>query len=92
MGSYMLKMFKNQKLYKIFISDIKNYNYGLNEAREKLKELPIEGLRKIGKTIIFSNYDGCNYASKLSELSYFENLDRWQKENYINQRLYVLCK
>lgn len=86
-------MFKNRnrKLFKEFVSGIREHKIGTKEAREKLKELPIEVVRNIGKEIIYSDYDGYNGSSKSCELAYFDNLDRWQKEFYIEQRLYKLC-
>lgn len=83
-------MFKNRKLFKDFISDVREHRYTTQEVREKLKELPIKVLRRIGQEIIYADYDGYNYSSKSSELAYFDNLDRWQKEFFIEQRLYKL--
>ena len=85
-------MFKNKKLFKQFVSDVREYKCGKKEARERLKELPIDVVRNIGKEIIYSDYDGYNNGSKSSELAYFDNLDRGQKEFFIEQRLYKLYK
>lgn len=83
-------MFKNRRLFKDFVSGIREHRYTTREAREKLKELPISVVRNIGKEIIYSDYDGYNDSSKSCELAYFDNLDRWQKEFFIEQRLYRL--
>lgn len=87
----MFRMFKNRKLFKEFVSDVREHRCGIAQARERLKELPIDVVRAIGKEIIFSDYDGYNYSSKNQSLCYFDSLDRWQKEFYIEQRLYKLC-
>lgn len=83
-------MFKNRNLFKDFVSGVREHRYTTREAREKLEELPIKVLRRIGKEIIYADYDGYNYSRKSCELSYFDNLDRWQKEFFIEQRLYKL--
>ena len=83
-------MFKNRKLFKDFVSGVREHRYTTQEVREKLKELPIKVLRRIGQEIIYADYDGYNYSSKSCELAYFDNLDRWQKEIFIEQRLYKL--
>ncbi len=88
----MFRIFKNKKLFKDFVSDIREHRCGIEEARTRLKELPIKVVRDIGKEVIFSDYDGFNYNSKHQSLCYFDNLDRWQKEFYIEQRLYKLCR
>ena len=86
----MFEVFKNRKLFKDFVSGIREHRYTTREAREKLKELPISVVRSVGKEIIYSDYDGYNDISKSCELAYFYNLDRWQKEFFIEQRLYKL--
>lgn len=83
-------MFKNRRLFKDFVSSVREHRYTTKQAKEKLKELPIQVVRAIGKEIIFSDYDGYNYVSKDREMCYFNNLDRWQKEFFIEQRLYKL--
>ena len=83
-------MFKNKKLFKEFVSDVREHKIGIREAREKLKELPIQVVREIGKEIIYKDYDGYNFSSVDSKMAYFDNLDRWQKEYFIEQRLYKL--
>lgn len=83
-------MFKNRKLFKHFISNVKEHKYTIKEVKEKLGELPIAVVRKIGKEIIYADYDGYNGSSKSCELAYFDNLSRWQKEFFIEQRLYKL--
>ena len=83
-------MFKNRKLFKDFVSGVRECRYTTQEVREKLKELPIKVLRRIGQEIIYADYDGYNYSSKSCELAYFDNLDRCQKEFFIEQRLYKL--
>lgn len=84
-------MFKNRRLFKNFIFGVKEHQYTTREAREKLKELPINVLRKIGKEVIYIDYDGYNYLDISCELAYFDNLNRSQKEFFIEQRLYKLC-
>ena len=86
----MFEVFKNRKLFKDFISGIREHRCTTIEARKKLKDLPISVVRNIGKEIIYSDYDGYNDNSKYCELVYFDNLDRWQKEFFIEQRLYKL--
>lgn len=86
----MFKLLKNKRLVKDFMFNIKEHKYTIKEAKEKLGELPIAIVRKIGKEIIYADYDGYNDSSKLCELAYFDNLDRWQKEFFIEQRLYKL--
>lgn len=83
-------MFKNRKLFKDFVSGVREHKYDIRDARERLKELPNKVVREIGKEIIFSDYDGYNYSAKSCELAHFDNLDRWQKEIYIIERLYKL--
>lgn len=83
-------MFKNRKLFKDFVSGVREHRYTTQEAREQLKNLPTKILRKIGQKIIYTGYGGYNYLSKSCEMAYFDNLNRWQKEFYIEQRLYKL--
>lgn len=83
-------MFKNRRLFKNFISGIKECQYTIQEVRQKLEELPIKVIRKIGKEIIYIDYDGYNYLDKSCELAYFDDLNRSQKEFFIEQRLYKL--
>ena len=83
-------MFKNRKLFKTFISDVKNNNLSMNDVSEKLSEFPIKVVRKIGREIIFSDYDGYNDSNISGTLSYFDNLTRSQKEFFIEQMLYKL--
>lgn len=83
-------MFKNRRLFENFISEVKEHRYTMRETRQQLKELPIKVLRKIGKEIIYIDYDGYNYSNKSCELAYFDNLNRNQKEFFIEQRLYKL--
>lgn len=91
-------MLKNRKLFKDFVSGVREHRYTTHEVREKLKELPIKVLRRIGKKIIYTDYDDYNYSIyddynyliKSCKLAYFDNLDRWQKEFFIEQRLYKL--
>lgn len=81
---------ENKKLLNEFIDGIKTNKYPIRERSQRLKALPIEVVREIGKKIIFSDCDGFNTVSKEAELSYFDNLDRWQKEYFIEQRFYKL--
>lgn len=83
-------MFKNRKLFKEFISGVRENRIGINEVREKLKELPIQVIRAIGKEIVYKDYDGYNFCSIDSKMAYFDNLDRCQKEFFIEERLYKL--
>ena len=83
-------MFKNRRLFRDFVSGIKERKYTTKEARDILKTLPIKVIRKIGKEIIYADFDGYNGTDKYCELCYFDNLDRWQKEYFIAQRLYKL--
>ena len=83
-------MFKNRRLFKDFVSGIREHRYTTREAREKLKELPIQVVRAIGKENIYKDYDGYNFCSVDSKMAYFDNLDKWQKEFFIEQRLYKL--
>lgn len=86
----MLGIFKNRRLFKEFVLDVKEHRCGIAQARERLKELPIDVVRAIGKEIIYKDYDGYNFGSVDSKMAYFDNLDRWQKEFFIEQRLYKL--
>lgn len=83
-------MLRNRKLFKKIICGIKNYNYTDKEIKELLEEVPIKVLRKIAKEIIYADHDGYNGNSKDSEICYFDSLSRWQKEFYIQERLYKL--
>ena len=83
-------MFKNRILFKDFISGIKEHRYTIREVRIILETLPIKVLRNIGKEIIYADFDGYNSNDKYCELCYFDNLDRQQKEFFIEQRLYKL--
>lgn len=86
----MFVIFKNRKIIKDFILNVREHKYGSKEAIAKLKEFPIEVVQNIGKEIIYADYDGYNGNSKSCELVYFNNLERWQKEFFIEQRLYKL--
>lgn len=57
-------MFKNRRLFINFISGVKEHLYTIREARQLLKEFPIKVLRKIGKEVIYIDYDGYNYSDK----------------------------
>ena len=83
-------MFKNRKLYKDFISGVKEFRYNLCDIRRILPELPIKVIRRIGKEIIYLDYDGYNQIDIDCKMAYFDNLDRWQKQFYIEQRLYKI--
>ena len=83
-------MFKSRRMYKDFVSGIKGNRYASKEVTALLNAMPIRTLRKIGKTIIYADYDGYNDNDKCSELAYFDNLDRWQKEFFVEQRLHKL--
>ena len=83
-------MFKNRRLFEDFVSGIREHRYTTREVEEKLKELPIQVVRAIGKEIIDKDYDGYNFCCIDSKMAYFDNLDRWQKEFFIKERLYKL--
>lgn len=83
-------MFQNQKLFKNFMILVKSNQSSIEEIMDLLHTLPNKVVRKIGKTMIYSDYDGYNELSKSSELAYFDNLDRFRKEHYIETRLYKL--
>ena len=85
-------MFKNRRLFKDFVHNVREHRYTTQEARENLKELPAKVLRRIGQEIIYADYDGYNYLSISCTLDYFDNLDRSQKESFIEERLYKLYK
>ena len=64
---------------------------GFVSYRDFLKSLSDKELHLLGKKIVWSNYDGYNYGSCNESQCYFNNLDRWQKEIYVNERRYMLC-
>lgn len=84
----MFNLFKNRKLYKEFVDYIKKYGYMSRNVRERINMLPAVVLRRVGKEIIYSDYDGYNLSAITNELAYFDNLDRSQKEFYVEQRSY----
>ena len=84
-------MFKNRKLFKDFVSGVKEHRYTRREVADILETLPIKVLRKIAKKIIYLDYDGHDDSTKYSYLVYFDSLDRWQKEFFIKERLHKLC-
>ena len=84
-------MFKNRKLFKDFISGVKQYRYTTKETSNILKTLPINVIRRIGKAIIYTDFDGYNENKKYCQLAYFDNLNRRGKELFIEERLYKLC-
>lgn len=83
-------MFKNRKLYKDFVLGIKEFRYNLCDVRRILPKLPIKVIRRIGKEIIYSDYDGYNCSDIDCRMAYFDNLNRRQKQFYIEQRLYKI--
>jgi len=83
-------MFKNRKLMKEFIENVRVGKYTISNAGDALEKLPIRVIRNIGKEIIYSNSDRYNKYEKGSELIWFDGLARWQKEHFIKQRLYDL--
>lgn len=83
-------MFRSTKVFKKFVADYRVGNLHPKEIGRILKTMPIKVLRRIGKEIIYSDYDGYNEVDKESEMAYFNNLDRWQKEFFIKERLYKL--
>lgn len=84
-------MFKNRRLFKDFVCGIKEHKYTTEEVKNILETLPNKVIRRIGKEIICSDFNGYNDCSICGELAWFDNLDRWQKELYIEKRLYKLC-
>lgn len=86
-----MNLFKSKKQRNI-LTMIKAGEFTLSEIKEMLSIMTIHDLRLIGKSIIYSDYDGYNGSSKYNELIYFDNLDRWQKEFFVDQRLYKIYK
>lgn len=84
-----MKIFSIRK-HRSVLSKIKNGEYTSFEIREILPTISINDIRSIGKAIIYADYDGYNSSSKYGEMLYFDNLDRWQKEIYVEQRLYKI--
>lgn len=64
---------------------------GFVSYRDFLKSLSDKELHLLGKKIVWSNYDGHNYGSCNESQCQFNNLNRWQKEIYVNERRYILC-
>lgn len=64
--------------------------YKFNSFEDFLKSLSNSELRELGKTVVYSNCDGYNLSDCESKMIYFDNLDRWQKEFFIDQRRYYL--
>ena len=83
-------MFREKRLFRKIICGIKNNDYTGKEIMELLHTIPIKVLRRIAKEIIYADYDGYNGNSKNNEMCYFDSLDRWQKEFFVQQRLYKL--
>jgi hypothetical protein len=84
-----MKLF-NKKMNKAILSKIKSGEFSLDEIRNLLHTISIQELREIGKEIIYVDYDGYNSISKKSEMLYFDNLGRWQKEFFVKERLYKI--
>lgn len=80
-----MKLFK-----KSLLSKIQSREFTFPEIRDMLHTISIHDLRSIGKAIVYADYDGYNSNDKYGEMIYFDNLDRWQKEIYVDQRLYKL--
>ena len=80
----------NKRIFKEFIDGVENRTIGIKQCRELLPTLPIDVVVKLGEKIIWSDYDGYNKSRKESEVYYFYDLDRWQKEFFIEQRFYKL--
>lgn len=85
-----MKFFRNRRLYKEFMQMVEERRVGLVQLRELLPTFPNEVVYKIGKAVIFADYDGYNYNSVYQSLCYFENLNRELKEFYIQERFYKL--
>lgn len=83
-------MFRERKFIRKILRRIRNNEYTNQEIVELLLVIPIEVLRKIAKEIIYADYDGYNGFDKYSKMCYFDSLSRWQKELYIQERLYKL--
>lgn len=81
-------MFENKKLYKEFIVGVKEGKYNIANSREVLSSLPISVIREIARDIIYSSDSYAIYRQ--GEMARFDELERWQKESYIAQRLYLL--
>lgn len=80
------KLFSNKPSCEIIL----NKRYNFDRFSDFLKSLSNKELHKLGEKIINKKYDGYNFKSCYSETIYFDNLSRWQKEIYIEQRNYLL--
>lgn len=64
--------------------------FEFNLFRDFLKSLTNTDLHELGKAIVFSKFDGYNFTACDNDMYHFDNLDRWQKEFFIDQRSYCL--
>lgn len=66
----------------------KRYNYDTN--RDFIHSLSHSELHRLGKEIIWKNFDGYNYNSCHNKEMWFNNCDRWQKEFFVYDHFYSL--
>ena len=66
----------------------KRYNYDTN--RDFIHSLSNSQLHKLGKEIIWKNFDRYNYNSCYNRELCFNNYSRWQKEIFVNNHFYSL--
>lgn len=60
--------------------------------RDFLKSLSHKELHILAEKIIWKEYDGYNGSSCYMEQNYYDSMDRWQKELYIEDREYLLLQ
>lgn len=66
----------------------KRFKYDTN--RDFIQSLSHSELHKLGKEIIWNNFDGYNYNSCHNKEMWFNNCDRWQKEFFVCDYFYSL--
>lgn len=60
--------------------------------RDFLKSLSHKELHILAEEIIWKKYDGYNGSSCHTEQNYYDSMDRWHKEIYIEQRSHLLSQ
>ena len=60
--------------------------------RDFLKALSHKELHILAEEIIWKEYDGYNGLSCRMEQNYYDSMNRWQKEFYIEERSYLLSQ
>ena len=60
--------------------------------RDFLKSLSHKELHILAEEIIWKEYDGYNGSSCYMEQNYYDLMNRWQKEFYIEDRSYLLSQ